>query len=107
MKKYSSVYKREGKCFRYDFERCVVERVAKAGPEELADNAEWMAERGKPLWDIDEDGYMVLDAVGLRPENWKRKGVRDEYLDGWIAEMAVEFECEMEMFVKYELPHYI
>lgn len=107
MKRFSGVYKRGGKCFRYDFERCVVQHVYKAGKEELADNAEWMAKYGKPLWDIDESGYMVGDSVGLRPENWKNKAARDEYLDEWLFDMAEEFAYESEMFVKYELPHYV
>ena len=107
MKKFSAVYKRGKRHFRYDFERCMVEYVCKASEEELADNAEWMAKYGRPLWDIDESGYMVIDAAGLRPENWKRKSSRDMYLDEWMADLDAETACEMEMFVKYELPHYV
>ena len=94
MKKYSGVYKREGFSFRYNFERCIVEYVSKPSKEELADNEEWVAKFGKPLWDI-EEGFIVIDAVGLCPENWKNKEVRDEYLDEWIFELreAVEFYC--------------
>ena len=107
MKRFSGVYKRGGKCFRYDFQNCLVQLVYKAGEEELADNAEWMAKHGEPLWDIDESGYMVSQSVGLRPENWKNKAVRDEYLDEWLFELDEELACEVEMFVKYELPYYV
>ena len=105
--KKSRVYKLGNRYFRYDFDRSVVELVSKAGKEEIAEDAEWMDKYGKPLWDIDESGFMVLDAVGLRPENWKNKAVRDEYLSEWAAEKDEEYAIEAEMFVKYELPHYV
>lgn len=85
--KKSGIYKYRGQFFRYDFENCLVERLAKATQRELDDNAEWLAKYGKPLWDIDSDGYIEIEAVGLRKENWKRKAVRDEYLAEWIAEI--------------------
>lgn len=99
MKKLSGVYRRGGKCFRYDFQSCVVQLVHKAGKEELADNAQWMTERGKPLWDIDESGYMVADTVGLSPENWLNKEAWDEYLDEWLFELDELVSSELAYLV--------
>lgn len=101
MKKYSRVYKLDGKSFRYDFEDCMVEYISKAGKDEIADNAEWMAKYGKPLWDIDESGYIVIERVGLRPENWKSKWPRDEYLSEWIADIEESVAWEMAMDMKF------
>lgn len=92
MSKYSGIYKRNGKCFKYDFEHSIVEYVCKASKEELADNEEWQKKFGKDLWDIDEAGYIVIDSAGLRAENWKNKEVRDEYLDEWLFELRAECE---------------
>lgn len=92
MEKYSGVYKLEGKSFRYDFEHNIVEYICKAGKQEIEDNKEWQEKFGRNLWDIDENGYMVIDGAGLRPENWKSKDARDEYLREWIYEMKAEFE---------------
>ena len=96
--KKSAVYNYKGKKFRYDYENCLVERVYKADKEMLADNEEWIAKYGKPLFDIDEKGYEVIAAVGLSVENWRNKEVRNEYLDGWIWEMNEEVRYEMEIF---------
>lgn len=93
--KFSGIYKRSGFSFRYDYDHCVVEVVSKAGAEEIADNEEWQSKFGKNLWDIDEAGYIVHDSVGLRPENWKNKEVRDEYLDEWIFEFREAVEIEL------------
>ena len=94
MKKLSRVYKRDRYCFRYDYDNCLVQWVSKPSKEELADNEEWIRDRGKPLWDI-EAGYIVHECVGLRPENWKNVETRNEYLDGWIFELEETFSYEM------------
>lgn len=83
----SKVYKFRGQFFRYDFKNGLVERLAKATDQERKDNEEWLAKYGKPLWKIDSEGYIEIEAVGLMRENWKRKAVRDEYLAEWIAEI--------------------
>lgn len=93
MNKYSGIYKRNGKCFKYDFEHSIVEYVCKASKQELEDNKSWQEKFGKNLWDIDENGYIVIDSAGLRAENWKNKEVRDEYLDEWIFELQAECEA--------------
>lgn len=92
-KNVSSVYKYEGKMFRYDFESCIVEYICKADKEMLKDEAEWIAKYGRGLYDIDADGYIVIDSAGLRTENWKNKEVRNEYLAEWISE--IEYECRL------------
>lgn len=99
--KKSSIYKFKGKLFRYNFDHCVVEWVSKATQEEIDDNKKWQAKYGKNLWDIDEDGYIEIDAVGLRKENWTRKAVRDEYLSEWVAEIAEACDYEMALEAKY------
>lgn len=100
----SRPYKFGKRLFRYDFDHCLVEWIYKADPEMLEDNKEWQAKYGKDLWQI-EDGYYIAEAVGLRPENWKRKAVRDEYLAEWCSDIDYEAEAEYAAFVKYELPN--
>lgn len=85
MKKTYYAYK--GKTFRYDWDNALVAWVTKANKEMMADNEEWREKYGKNLWDIDEKGYIEVDTYGLRNENWKDKETRNEYLDGFIAEM--------------------
>lgn len=85
--KKSGVYKFRGLFFRYDFDNGLVERLAKATEQERKDNEEWLAKYGKPLWKIDSDGYIEIEAVGLMRENWQRRAVRDEYLAEWIEEI--------------------
>lgn len=98
--KKSRVYKFENRYFRYDFDNCIVQYLQKATEEEIQDNKDWQKKYGKNLWDIDKDGYIEVDAAGLRTENWKRKAVRDEYLAEWIAEMqeACAWEMQFESF---------
>lgn len=105
MKKQSAIYKRNGKAFRYDYRSCLVSLMMKAGPEERQENENWIARFGRPLWDIDEDGYMELSTVGLMREDWDDKEARNEYLDGWMEEMEEETACMAERFVKNELPY--
>ena len=101
----SKPYKFQGKLFRYDFDHAMVEYICKAGAEEIADEKEWMETHNKPLYGIDADGYMELDAVGLRAENWKRKAVRDEYLSQYCFDLDEEAAWLAHDFEKYELPH--
>ena len=95
MKKISGIYKRGGQLFRYNYEHCVVEYVCKASQEELADNEEWLRKYGRKLWEIDESGYITIESVGLRPENWKNKEARNEYLDEWLFELREGMEFEL------------
>ena len=99
--KKSAVYKFRGKLFRYNFDECLVEYLAKATKEELEENKEWQKKYGKNLWDIDENGYIEIDAAGLRKENWTRKAVRDEYLSEWVAEMQEALEWELAFERKF------
>ena len=103
----SKVYKLEGKLFRYNFDRCTVEYVAKAGEEELKDEAEWMQKYGEPLFGIGHDGYMVIDSIGLSRENWENREARDGYLSAWAADLEAE-SCRLAAdFVKYDLPYLV
>ena len=101
----SNVYKLGGKMFRYNFDRSTVEYVAKAGKDELKDEAEWMQKYGEPLFGIDRDGYMVIDSIGLSRENWENREARDGYLHGWAQDLDTESSALAADFVKYELPY--
>lgn len=69
--------------------------MSKAKAQEKKDNEEWIAKFGKPLWDIDESGYLLIDSIGLSRENWKDKEARNEYLE--------EYCYQLEDFVASEL----
>ena len=100
----TQIYKRGKRTFRYNFDEAIVEYVAKATKDMLEDNKEWQAKRGENLWDIDEDGYMVLDSAGLSRANWKNKESRDYYLDEWNYDLDEELAYQTSLFEKYELP---
>ena len=104
----SKIYKLDGKLFRYDFNKCQVEYVCKATPEEIQDEEEWAQKHpGDRLWNIDPDGYMTIDVIGLSPENWKDREARDAYLTGWVQDLDDEASYLMDQFVKFELPLYV
>lgn len=87
----TQIYRFRGKIFRYRFDDAVVEYIAKADAEMIADDEEWKkTHNGRSLLDIDQDGYIVLATAGLRKENWTRKAVRDEYLFGWCIDLDEE-----------------
>lgn len=98
--KKSAVYKFRGKLFRYDFDCCIVELVTKATQEERDDNARWQSRYGKNLWDIDENGYIVADEVGLQKSNWQNKFVRNEYLNEWVDELNYMAETYSESYIR-------
>lgn len=95
----SRPYRRNGKLFRYDYDNGIVECIVKAGKQVIKENAEWMEKFGKPMLDLDEQGYWTRDEAGLMAENWKNKAARDEYLDEWILEMEEEAERLAEEFI--------
>ena len=73
---YSKLYTLNGKTYRYDFDKALVEWVRKPSKETLAA-------------DIVE-GYTVIDCIGLARENWEDKEARDEHLEGWQFEIEAE-----------------
>jgi len=83
-------YESNKKMFRYNRERAEVSYVAKATAEEIADNQKWLEKYGKPLFEIQSDGYVVINSVGLSRENWDDKEARDEYLNEWCMQMEEE-----------------
>lgn len=102
----SKPYALNGKTFRYDFDRCVVEHIYKADEETIQSEADWKARHdGRSLYGIDEDGYIVCNTVGLSKKNWIDKETRDEYLAGWVDELEEEADALIADFVKNELPH--
>lgn len=76
--------------FRYNVDRAIVEWVTKATPDMVADDKEWIAKYGKPLYGIDKDGYVVVDSAGLSREHWEDKEVRLEYLTEWNSDIDYE-----------------
>lgn len=98
----SKPYKLHGKLFRYDFDHYVVEYISKADDEMIADDAQWERKYGRRLYNIGEDGYIVLDTVGLHKENWTNKDARDEYLSEWVFELDEELHFLATEFVEEE-----
>ena len=92
--------------FKYDYKHAIVSRVVKATDEARKDNEHWIAKYGKPLWDIDEEGFIEIASVGLSRENWENKAIRDEYLSEWIYELDAETSILCEDFIKNELADY-
>lgn len=103
----SKPYKVSGKLFRYDFDSSTVEYIAKAGTEEIEADREWKETHGRSLYGIGDDGYMVLDTIGLNRKNWEDKGARDEYLAAWAVDLDAELEEMTANFAKYELPYLV
>ena len=88
--------------FRYNADKCIVEYVDKATPDMYADDEEWIAKYGKPLWGIDKDGYIVLDSAGLSKEHWDNKEDRIMYLTEWNAEISCEVDYLANDFIANE-----
>ena len=103
----SRPYKVSGKLFRYDFDSSTVEYIAKAESEEIEADREWKRSHGRSLYGIGEDGYMVLDTIGLNRKNWEDRGARDEYLAAWAVDLDAELAAMTADFVKYELPYLV
>ena len=101
MKRYTRVVKVGKKLFRYDREDCVVQWVSKATAEMRKDNEEWMEKWGRPLWDIGDDGYEVVDSIGLSRKNWDNVEARKEYLQMWNDELNEEAAYLAEEFKMY------
>ena len=92
----SKVIKIGGKHFRYDFDGAVVEYVTKATEEDYKDNEEFPG-----LWDIDGDGWIVADSVGLSKKNWSNKEAREEYLGVWSDEIDEETSYLTDQFLRF------
>jgi len=90
------------KVFRYNRSKAVVEFVDKATKDMYEDDNEWIVKYGHPLWNIDADGYIVLDSAGLSCEHWDDKDARIEYLTEWVYEIDAEVSYLVDDFIKYE-----
>ena len=99
----SKPYKVSGKLFRYDFDSSTVEYIAKAGTEEIEADREWKETHGRSLYGIGDDGYMVLDTIGLNRKNWEIRAARDEYLSGWAVDLDAEAEALAADFLRWEM----
>lgn len=76
---YSKNYIYDGKRFRYNYDEALVELIYKN------EDGEWEA----------------VDAVGLRPENWENKEIRDQYLFEYSIDLEEEMAAEMAFFRGY------
>lgn len=99
----SKPYKVSGKLFRYDFDSSTVEYIAKAGTEEIEADREWKETHGRSLYGIGDDGYMVLDTIGLNRKNWENRAARDEYLSGWAVDLDAEAKALAADFLRWEM----
>lgn len=97
----SKPYQIHGKLFRYDFDDGTVEYISEASEESIADEQEWIKEYGRPLFEIDQEGYIVLETAGLSPEHWKNKAARDEYLSVWADELDEELAALEKQYELY------
>lgn len=96
----SKVYNYEGKCFRYDYQYNLLEYISKADMETIREEEEWKAtHNGRGLFDIDSEGYYLVDSIGLREENWKNKETRNEYLSEWMHELHYEAMLMAKEFI--------
>ena len=104
----SAPYRLHGKLFRYNFSGSTVEYIAKATPQEVADEREWAeTHSGFPLLGIGTDGYIVIDTIGMSRENWADTEARDAYLTAWAEDLDEETQRLAEEFVRYELPYLV
>ena len=78
-KRYSEIYKRKDKSFRYDFERQLVSYV-------------YVVEEDEEILDAKKGEIIELDTAGLKVENWKNKGSRNMYLDEFIYDIEEELK---------------
>lgn len=62
--RYSKVVKRKGRRYRYDYKDAYLQ---------------WVDENDE-----------IVDEVGLHKENWENREARNEYIDGWRAELDEE-----------------
>ena len=97
----SKPYKLNGKLFRYDFDHSMVEYIYKADAEDIALEEEWEKNHDDRIYEIDADGYIVMDAAGLHKDNWTNKAARDEYLSAWIVDLDEEAEAMAKEFVRW------
>ena len=97
----SNPYKLDGKLFRYDFDHSMVEYIFKAEAEDIAFEQEWEKTHDYRIYEIDAEGYMVMEAVGLHKDNWTNKAARDEYLAAGIVDLDAEAEAMAKEFVRW------
>lgn len=91
MKKYSRIYKVGRRNFRYNYERNVIEWIAKMTDDLKADNEEWRSKYGEDLWEVTEDGYNLVDTIGCFREDWEESP--REMCEMWYEELQEEIAC--------------
>ena len=102
MAKYSRIYKVGSRKFRYNYERSVLECIVTVTKDMEHDNAEWIKDIGKPLWDI-VDGYALMDSIGLNVDNWKENP--RYWCEQYDYELSEELYYEAKMFER-EMKYY-
>lgn len=102
----SSLYQFRGRLFRYNYQNSMVEYICKADPEDVADDEARVAAHKPPLYNIDEEGFMVITTIGLHRDNWNNEGARREYLSQWSNELDEEVASLAHNFLRFEYPVY-
>lgn len=90
-----------GSCSATISTHSMIEYIFKAEAEDIAFEQEWEKTHDYRIYEIDAEGYMVMEAVGLHKDNWTNKAARDEYLAAWIVDLDAEAEAMAKEFMKW------
>jgi hypothetical protein len=84
---YSKHYNVKGRLYRYNYEACELEWIS------------WFDSvfEGDELVEVKLDEPMVIDSIGLSPENWKDNP--EYWIDCYAAEVEEELAALAEEFV--------
>lgn len=82
MKKYSEIYEKQGRLFRYNYKYGLAECITKA-TEEMKVN---LSAGKAPRFAICKDGYAVVDPIDMHASDWEDKEIRDYYIEAYIVE---------------------
>ena len=86
--RYSDIYKRKGKLFRYDYLYNLVSFI-------------YIAEEDDELLNQRKGEIIELDSAGLKKENWNDISKRNMYLDEFIFEIDEEVKYLLNDNYKY------
>lgn len=94
MARYSRVHIVGNRRFRYDYQLCELQYIAKADKKVIKENKEWRDKFGEDLFEI-VDGYMLIDTIGLSKDGWEKSpdywcDVYNDRLNEEIAYMIKE-----------------
>ena len=85
-KKYSDIYEKQCKLFRYNFKYSRAECIAKLSEELVLERVKQFGFKGIPF--KASDGYSVLDVIKMTTDDWDNLETRDHYLNAYILEVS-------------------